>query len=95
MPAKRIQQIARANATFLAFIDMWDRYRHDPDVSDFAFGNPQEVAVEGFASALIDVATPLDKDHYAYKGSEDEPRRSVAKHLAAWRGQPFEPEDIA
>ena len=95
MPSKRIQQIAKANATLLAFFDTWDRYRHDPEVSHLAIGNPQEVAIDGFASALIDVATPLDKDHYAYKGSEDEPRRSVAKHLEAWRGQPFEPEDIA
>ena len=76
MPAKRIQQIAKANATLLAFFDTWDRYRHDPEVSDLAIGNPQEVAIDGFASALIDVATPLDKDHHAYKGSEDEPRRT-------------------
>ena len=95
MPAKRIQQITKANTTLSAFIDTWNRHRHDPDVADFAFGNPQEIAVDGFASALIEVATPLDKDHYAYKRSEDEPRRSVAKHLEAWRRQPFEPEDIA
>ena len=47
MPADRIQHITEANATFLAFIDIWDRYRHDADVADFAFGNPQELAIDG------------------------------------------------
>jgi aspartate aminotransferase len=95
MPAQRVQQIAKANATLLSFIEIWDRYRHDPNVADFAFGNPQELAIEGFGPALAAVTTPIDKHHYEYKRSEDGPRRSVAKHLEEWRGQPFEPEDIA
>ncbi len=95
MPAKRIENISRANAPLLAFIDTWDRHRHHPNVSDFAFGNPQEIVVDGFAASLAAVTTPTDKDHYAYKRSEDEARRSVAKHLESWRGQPFEPTDIA
>ena len=95
MPAKRIENISRANAPLLAFVDTWDRHRHHPNVSDFAFGNPQEIVVDGFAASLAAVTTPTDKDHYAYKRSEDEARRSVAKHLESWRGQPFEPTDIA
>jgi aspartate aminotransferase len=95
MPADRIQHITEANATFLAFIDIWDRYRHDADVADFAFGNPQELAIDGYGAALAAVTDPSDKHHYEYKRSEDEPRRTVAKHLREWRGQPFEPEDIA
>ena len=95
MPADRIQHITEANATFLAFIDIWDRYRHDADVADFAFGNPQELAIDGYGAALAAVTDPSDKHHYEYKRSEDEPRRTVARHLREWRGQPFEPEDIA
>lgn len=95
MPAKRVEDIARANATLLSFIGTWDQYRHDPDVADFAFGNPQELAIDGFGPALAAVTTPVDKHHYEYKRSEDEPRHTVAKHLEAWRGQPFEPDDIA
>jgi aspartate aminotransferase len=95
MPAQRVQQIAKANATLLSFIEIWDRYRHDPNVADFAFGNPQELAIEGFGPALAAVTTPIDKHHYEYKRSEDEPRRSVAKHLQEWRSQAFEPDDIA
>jgi aspartate aminotransferase len=95
MPAKRIERITRANATLLSFVETWDRYRHDPEVGDFAFGNPQEPVIEGYAAALAAVTEPTDKHHYEYKRSEDEPRRSVAKNLAAWRNQPFDPDDIA
>ena len=67
MPAKRIEEITKANATFLAFVDTWDRHRHDPEVADFAFGNPQEIAVDGFAQALAAATKPTDKHHYEYK----------------------------
>lgn len=95
MPAERIRVITEANEALLSFIDLWDGYRHDADVADFAFGNPQQIAVDGYAAALAAATTPMDKHHYEYKRSEDEPRRAVAKHLTAWRGRPFDPEDIA
>ena len=95
MPTKRINQIARANKTLLSFLEIWERHRFEPNIVDLAFGNPQEMVVDGFAAALASATTPRDKDHYAYKFSEDESRRWVAKHLVEWRGQPFEPEDIA
>ncbi len=95
MPAHRIEWITEANAALLSFIEIWDRHRHHPEVADFAFGNPQELAVAGYGAALAAVTEPADKHHYEYKRSEDEPRRTVAKHLEAWRGQPFEPDDIA
>ena len=95
MPAKRIERITQANEALLSFLDLWDSYRHQPNIADFAFGNPQEMVVDGFAAALASSTVPRDKDHYAYKFSEDESRRSVANHLTEWRGQPFEPADIA
>ena len=95
MPAKRIERITQANEALLSFLDLWDSYRHQPNIADFAFGNPQEMVIDGFPAALASATVPRDKDHYAYKFSEDESRRSVAKHLTEWRGQPFEPADIA
>lgn len=95
MPAKRIERITQANEALLSFLDIWGSHRREPDVADFALGNPQEMVVEGFAAALASATTPRDKDHYAYKFSEGKSRRSVAKHLTEWRGQPFEPADIA
>ena len=90
MPAKRIERITQANEALLSFLDLWDSYRHQPNIADFAFGNPQEMVIDGFPAALASATVPRDKDHYAYKFSEDESRRSVAKHLTEWRGQPFE-----
>ena len=52
------------------------------------------MAVDGFRR-LAAATSPRDKDHYAYKFSEEESRRTVAKALTEWRGQEFNPEDIA
>ena len=95
MATKRIQEITAANETLLAFLEIWEKHRHQPGVANFAFGNPQEMAVDGFPQALAAATSPRDKDHYAYKFSEEESRRIVAKALTEWRGQEFRPEDIA
>ncbi len=95
MSTRRIQQITAANQTLLDFLEIWEEHRHTPGVANFAFGNPQEMVVEGFPTALAAATTPQDKDHYAYKFSEEDSRRIVAKALTEWRGQNFDPEDIA
>jgi aspartate aminotransferase len=95
MSTERIRDITAANEALLTFLPFWEEYRHLPDTANFAFGNPQEMVVDGFASALARATIPLDKDHYAYKFSEEESRRTVAAHVAEWRGQEFDPDDIA
>ena len=59
----------------------WQRHRLDPGIADFAFGNPQEMPLPGLVDALQRNAVPRDKDWFAYKFSEDEPRRIVAATL--------------
>lgn len=49
--ARRIGLVAQAAAPVFAFIATWDARRLDPDVCDFAFGNPQELA--GVATFLL------------------------------------------
>ena len=93
--ARRLDAVAGALAPLLDYIAVWDGIRLDPDVSDFAFGNPQEMPLPGFVSAIRNHAVPLDKDWFAYKRSEPEPREAVAKELRESSGLPFEPEDIA
>jgi len=95
MATERIKQITASNEALLSFLPIWEENRHQPGIADFAFGNPQEMVVEGFSSALASATTARDKGHYAYKFSEEESRRTVANHLTEWRGQRFEPEDIA
>jgi aspartate aminotransferase len=74
---------------------VWEEHRRRPGVADLAFGNPQEMVIDGFPAALAAATKPRDKSHYAYKFSEEESRRLVADYLRGWRGQPFRSEDIA
>ena len=95
IPAARTEAVAAAMSRFLDFVDVWDSIRLHPDVCDFAFGNPQELPLPEFSAAIQRYAEPRNKDWFAYKRSEPEPRAVVAKVLREWRGLPFEPEDIA
>ncbi len=73
----------------------WARRRFEPDIADFTFGNPHEMALPGYVDALQRAVVPRDKDWFAYKDSEPESRAIVAASLRAWVGIPFEAEDIA
>src|SRR6478752_9452168 len=73
----------------------WQRHRLDPGIADFAFGNPQEMPLPGLVDALQRNAVPRDKDWFAYKFSEDEPRPVVPGTLKRRTGIDFLPEDIA
>lgn len=95
MTTARITAITKANEPLLAFLPIWEEHRRRPGVADLAFGNPQEMVIDGFPAALTAATEPRDKSHFAYKFSEDESRRLVAEYLREWRGQPFQPEDIA
>jgi aspartate aminotransferase len=95
MSTARIAAITKANQPLLSFLPIWERHRGRSDVGDFAFGNPQEMVIDGYAAALAHATVPRDKSHYAYKFSEEDSRRLVAEYLMEWRGQRFDPEDIA
>jgi aspartate aminotransferase len=95
MTTSRIRQITQANESLLAYLPTWERHRNQPDVADFAFGNPQEMVIDGFAPALAEATIARAESHYAYKFSEEESRRVVADYLSDWRRERFEPADIA
>jgi aspartate aminotransferase len=95
MPTTRMTAVARSTSTLMEFVTKWDSLRLHPEVCDLAFGNPQEIAIPGYAEALIRHAKPADKDYYAYKRSEPDAQAVVAKRLAEWRDLPFEAADIA
>ena len=95
MPTTRMTAVARSTTTLMGFVAKWDSLRLQPDICDFAFGNPQELAIPGYAAALISHAKPTDKDYYAYKRSEPDAQEVVAKRLTEWRDLPFEAADIA
>ena len=64
------------------------------DVCDFLAGNPQEMPLPEFVESLQRWAAPHDKNWFAYKLNEAEPREAVAAALEERRGVHFRPEDI-
>ncbi len=66
----------------------------DPAVANFAVGNPQELALPGYVSALRDHVEPRDKDWYAYKMSEPNSQAVVARSLTPRTGLEWDPADV-
>lgn len=92
--------VAAADAAFAPISDFYFRSRYaerrfEPDVADFTFGNPQEMPLPAFVTALRESAIPRDRNWFAYKTSEDEPRAFLAQHVGPELGLDFDPEDFA
>ena len=73
----------------------WEKHHLDPGIADFTFGNPQEMPLPGLVGALQRNAEPKDKDWFAYKLNEAEPRAVVADSLHQRTGIVYRPEDIS
>ncbi|MGZ9034040.1 MAG: hypothetical protein ACXW25_06465, partial [Rhodospirillales bacterium] len=64
------ERIRRAQASFEAvkafyFTSRYGQRRGDPSISDFTFGNPQEMPLPGLVAALREHAIPVDKSWFA------------------------------
>lgn len=94
---RRASRVAQALGGIDRFMtsSTWAQRRFEPGITDFTFGNPHEMPIPGFVDALQRWSTPLNKDWFAYKVSEDEPREVVSASLRKRHGLPFEPGDIA
>lgn len=77
------------------FESRYGERRLEDGISDFTFGNPHEAPLLGLVKAIRDHTLPKDKNWYAYKTSEEEPRAFLAEHVGKELGLAFEPEDIA
>jgi aspartate/methionine/tyrosine aminotransferase len=62
---------------------------------DFTFGNPHDMPLPALVAAIKTQLEPKDPSWFAYKTSEEEPRRVIAEALGAELGLPFGPLDIA
>ena len=83
-------------APFLSFFNgPFERLYLEPDVANFAVGNPQEMPIPGYVDALHHHLNPQDKDWFAYKLSEPGARRTVADSLTAHTGMRWDPADVA
>jgi aspartate aminotransferase len=95
--SSRIRAADRASSAVSQFYST-SRYaerRLDAGICDFTFGNPHELPLPGLVAAIRDHALPHDKNWFAYKASEEEPRAFLAEHVGRELGLPFEPSDIA
>lgn len=87
-----LKRIEPVNDFFLN--SRWAKHNGDPNVYDFAVGNPHDFPLAGVTSALQKWSEPQNKDWYAYKENEPAAREIVAESLRERRGVPFEPADI-
>jgi aspartate aminotransferase len=81
---------------FLSFFGgAFSKLNREPDISNFAVGNPQEMPLPSYVEALQQHVVPQDKDWFAYKLSEPESQRVVADALRTRTGLPWDPDDVA
>lgn len=94
--SNRILQTLEATSTFLQFFSesSWARRRGEKEISDFVLGNPHEMPLPEFVGALGQWVQPQNKDWFAYKTNETEPRDVLVDSLRERYAMPFEAEDI-
>jgi aspartate aminotransferase len=94
--APSADRLRESVAPFLSFFGgPFDRLNSEPDVANFAVGNPQEMPLAGYVEALQRHVVPQDKDWFAYKLSEPASQRTVAATLSARTGLDWDPDDVA
>ena len=95
-PSRPRDRLRESVAPFLSFFSgPFSQLNLQPDVANFAVGNPQEMPLAGYVEALRHHAQPRDKDWFAYKLSEPASQRTVASTLSRRTGMDWDPRDIA
>jgi aspartate aminotransferase len=89
-------RLRQSVAPFLSFFSgPFSQLNREPDIANFAVGNPQEMPIPAYVDALQRHAEPQDKDWFAYKLSEPASQRTVAETLTARTGVAWDPADVA
>lgn len=89
-------RLRQSIAPFLSFFGgPFARLNREPDIANFAVGNPQEMPLPDYVAALQRSIEPQDKDWFAYKLSEPASQRTVAATLTARTGMAWDPADVA
>jgi aspartate aminotransferase len=92
---RRSDRLAAAIAPFLGFFNgPYSELVPDPTVANFAVGNPQELAMPSYVDAIRAHLEPQNKDWFAYKMSEPNAQRTVARTMSAITGLEWDPEDV-
>jgi aspartate aminotransferase len=93
--ARRVDRLRASIAPFLEFFNgPYAAMEKDPDVANFAVGNPHELAMPAYVKAIRDSLEPRDKDWFAYKLSEPNAQQTVARSMSAVTGLEWDPADV-
>ena len=93
---RRMDRLAASIAPFLAFFTgPFAKLNKNPDVANFAVGNPQDFPLPEYVDALRGQLDPRRRDWFAYKDNEPKSRIAVARGLAARTGMQWDPADVA
>lgn len=91
----RAADAAFATVKNFYFNSRYGERRLEPGISDFTFGNPHEMPLQGLVTSIRENAVPGDKNWFAYKTSEEAAQQFLACHAGAELGLSFDPEDMA
>jgi len=91
-----LPRIAKALESTLGFLTdpEFESLLDDPEINNFALGNPQELPLPELVGALQQALEPKDKNWFAYKMNEEASRRTIAESIGARLGVPFAAEDV-
>lgn len=94
--SKRLSTVLEAISPVYRFFSesTWSRRVGEPDICDFALGNPHETPLPGFVTSLQHWLVPQSRDWFGYKTNEPAAQALVAAALRQQRGLPFEADDI-
>ncbi len=94
--ARRIDRIGEAIAPFMAFFEgPFAKLNANPEIANFAVGNPQEFPLPEYVASLGQHLQPRRRDWFAYKDSEPKSRVAVARTLSRRTGMHWDPADVA
>jgi aspartate aminotransferase len=93
---RRIDLLRESIAPFLAFFNgPYARLNANPEIANFAVGNPQDFPMPEYVEALRTNLEPRRRDWFAYKDSEPKSRITVARGLSEQTGMAWDPADVA
>ena len=99
MTTTSARHIDLLRASIQGFIDFFEgpfsKLNENPDVSNFAVGNPLEKPMAEYIDTLRTHLEPRRRNWFAYKVSEPKARIAVARSLSASTGMEWDPEDVA
>jgi aspartate aminotransferase len=93
---RSIDRLRDSIAPFLAFFSgPFAKLNANPEIANFAVGNPQDYPMPAYVDALRKQLQPRRRDWFAYKDSEPKSQVTVARDLSQRTGMKWDPADVA